>query len=93
VELGGARPQASRSARLDGIAEERSSHCYGLWLEPEFDDPAPHTTVVLDFNRTINMWFAFTDHATCPMPVTGNTITVPVRAGGKITPTLRNIKR
>ena len=29
------------------------------------------------------MWFAFTDHATCPMPVTGNTITVPVRAGEK----------
>ena len=33
--------------------------------------------MVLDFNRTINMWFAFTDRATCPMPVTGNTITPP----------------
>ena len=39
--------------------------------------------LLIYFNRTINMWFAFTDHATCPMPVTGNTITLPVRAGEK----------
>ena len=53
------------------------------WRQLKFDNPSPDGTVVLDFNRTINMWFAFTDHATCPMPVTGNTITVPVRAGEK----------
>ncbi len=51
------------------------------WRQLKFDDPGTDGTVVLDFNRAINMWFAFTDHATCPMPVTGNTITVPVRAG------------
>ena len=53
------------------------------WRQLKFDAPAPDRTVVLDFNRSINMWFAFTDHATCPMPVTGNTITVPVHAGEK----------
>ncbi len=37
--------------------------------------------VVLDFNRAQNMWFAFTDFATCPAPIPGNVVTVPVRAG------------
>lgn len=37
--------------------------------------------VVLDFNESLNMWFAFTDFATCPAPIAGNQITVPVRAG------------
>lgn len=51
------------------------------WRQLKFDDPGPDGTVVLDFNRTINMWFAFSDHVTCPRPVAGNRITVPVRAG------------
>lgn len=53
------------------------------WRQLKFEDPDEDGVVTLDFNRTINMWFAFTDHATCPRPVTGNTITVPVRAGEK----------
>lgn len=51
------------------------------WRQLKFADPDEHGMVTLDFNRAINMWFAFTDHATCPAPVEGNTITVPVRAG------------
>lgn len=51
------------------------------WRQLKFDDPDEEGYVTLDFNRTINMWFAFTDHATCPAPAAGNTITVPVRAG------------
>ncbi len=53
------------------------------WRQLKFDWPDADGQVVLDFNRTINMWFAFTDHATCPRPADGNTITVPVRAGEK----------
>ncbi|WP_432559887.1 DUF1684 domain-containing protein [Granulicoccus sp. GXG6511] len=53
------------------------------WRQLKFDDPDADGNVTLDFNRTINMWFVFTDHATCPRPVDGNTITVPVRAGEK----------
>ncbi|WP_435201545.1 DUF1684 domain-containing protein [Janibacter sp. GS2] len=52
------------------------------WRQLKFEDPE-HGVVTLDFNRTVNMWFAFTDHATCPAPVEGNRISVPVRAGEK----------
>jgi uncharacterized protein (DUF1684 family) len=52
------------------------------WRQLHFDAPAEGSdTVELDFNRTLNMWFAFTDFATCPAPIAGNVITVPVRAG------------
>jgi uncharacterized protein len=53
------------------------------WRQLHFSPPAPDSDgeVLLDFNRTLNMWFAFTDHATCPAPIEGNVITVPVLAG------------
>ncbi len=51
------------------------------WRQLRFDQPGPDGRVVLDFNRAINMWFAFTPYATCPAPTSGNTVTVPVRAG------------
>lgn len=52
------------------------------WRQLHFDPPAEGTdAVVLDFNRSLNMWFAFTDYATCPAPIPGNVITVPVPAG------------
>lgn len=51
------------------------------WRQLKFDDPDPEGRVQLDFNHTLNMWFAFTRFATCPAPVPGNRITVPVRAG------------
>lgn len=53
------------------------------WRQLKFADPDADGRVILDFNRTIDMWFVFTDHATCPRPSAGNTITVPVRAGEK----------
>lgn len=51
------------------------------WRQLKFADPDPDGTVVLDFNRTVDMWFAFTPYATCPAPIEGNRVTVPVRAG------------
>jgi uncharacterized protein len=53
------------------------------WRQLHFSAPAPDGDgeVLLDFNRTLNMWFAFTDYATCPAPIEGNVITVPVLAG------------
>jgi uncharacterized protein (DUF1684 family) len=38
---------------------------------------------VIDFNRTINLPFAFTAYGTCPAPVAGNRLGVPVTAGEK----------
>ncbi len=52
------------------------------WRQLHVEPPAPVTDlVVLDFNRALNMWCAFTDFATCPAPVPGNVVSVPVRAG------------
>lgn len=39
--------------------------------------------VTLDFNRTVNLPFAFSRFGTCPRPAVGNVITRPVTAGEK----------
>ena len=40
-------------------------------------------SVLIDFNRTINLPFAFTAYGTCPAPVPGNRLGLPVTAGEK----------
>ncbi|GAA1583489.1 DUF1684 domain-containing protein [Kribbella karoonensis] len=40
-------------------------------------------SVRIDFNRTINLPFAFTAYGTCPAPVPGNRLALPVTAGEK----------
>jgi uncharacterized protein (DUF1684 family) len=44
-------------------------------------DPAADGTVLLDFNRAVNLPCAFTDFATCPLPPEGNNLPFPVEAG------------
>ena len=52
------------------------------WRKVAFDAPKPGTsTVTVDFNRAVNYPSAFTPFGTCPMPVGGNIIGVPVEAG------------
>jgi uncharacterized protein (DUF1684 family) len=51
-----------------------------LALEP----PATDGTVVLDFNRAVNLPCAYTDLATCPLPPAENRLPVSVEAGLKI---------
>ena len=55
------------------------------WRSLTFPAPAAGTrdsgAVVLDFNRAVNYPSAFTPFGTCPMPVEGNMIPVPVEAG------------
>jgi uncharacterized protein (DUF1684 family) len=41
----------------------------------------PDGTVVLDFNRAVNLPCAYTDFATCPLPPAGNHLPVAVEAG------------
>lgn len=54
------------------------------WRKVSFDAPAPGSTrVTVDFNRAVNYPSAFTPFGTCPMPVGGNIIGVPVEAGEK----------
>lgn len=54
------------------------------WRQLKFAEPTPDGRVVLDFNRTVNMWFAFTSYATCPAPIEGNRLTVAVHAGERL---------
>jgi uncharacterized protein len=48
------------------------------------DPPAADGTVVLDFNRAVNLPCAYTDLATCPLPPAENRLPVAVEAGEKI---------
>jgi len=43
--------------------------------------PAEDGTVVLDFNRAVNLPCAFNDYATCPLPPAGNHLPFEVTAG------------
>jgi uncharacterized protein (DUF1684 family) len=48
--------------------------------------PAPDAdaTVVLDFNRAVNLPCAYTDLATCPLPPAENRLPIAIEAGEKI---------
>ncbi len=45
------------------------------------DEPGPEGELTLDLNRTANLPCAFTEFATCPLPPSGNVLTVAVEAG------------
>jgi uncharacterized protein len=40
--------------------------------------------VTLDFNRATNLYCAYTDYSTCPLPPPENTLTIAIEAGEKI---------
>ncbi|MGW5382227.1 DUF1684 domain-containing protein [Nocardia sp. NPDC003963] len=46
--------------------------------------PAADGTVVLDFNRAVNLPCAYTDLATCPLPPAENRLPIAIEAGEKI---------
>jgi uncharacterized protein (DUF1684 family) len=46
--------------------------------------PGDDGSVVLDFNRAVNLPCAFTDYATCPLPPEGNKLPFAVEAGEKL---------
>ncbi|WP_328394466.1 DUF1684 domain-containing protein [Nocardia sp. NBC_00416] len=50
----------------------------------QLSPPAADGTVVLDFNRAVNLPCAYTDLATCPLPPAGNRLPVAIEAGEKI---------
>jgi uncharacterized protein (DUF1684 family) len=53
------------------------------WRTVVTEAPDPEGNLVVDFNRAVNLPFAFSDHGTCPAPVSGNRIAVAVTAGEK----------
>jgi uncharacterized protein (DUF1684 family) len=46
--------------------------------------PAPDGTVLVDFNRAVNLPCAYTEFATCPLPPEENRLPVAIEAGEKI---------
>jgi len=52
----------------------------GLHVDP----PDADGSVVLDFNRAVNLPCAYTDHATCPLPPVENRLPIAIEAGEKI---------
>lgn len=61
-----------------------NNHSTAGWRKVVFPAPEPGTsTVIVDFNRAVNYPSAFTAFGTCPMPVGGNIIGIPVEAGEK----------
>lgn len=86
-EIGGVPQRLVVTAMKYGLGVEFHDASSGgateAWRQLKFDEPDAQGHVVLDFNRAVNMWFAFTDYATCPAPIEGNRITVPVPAGEK----------
>jgi hypothetical protein len=53
------------------------------WRVVSTSIPTETGSLVVDFNRTVNFPFSFTEFGTCPAPVPGNHIPVPVTAGEK----------
>jgi len=57
---------------------------YGAGRQLYVDPPAADGSVVLDFNRTINLPCAYTEFTTCPVPLPQNRLSVAIEAGEKI---------
>jgi uncharacterized protein (DUF1684 family) len=57
---------------------------YGAGRQLYTPGPAPDGTVVLDFNRTINLPCAYTEFTTCPVPLPQNRLNVAIEAGEQI---------
>ncbi len=51
------------------------------WRVVSIAEPDEEGSLVVDFNRTVNLPFAFTEFGTCPAPVPGNHLPVAINAG------------
>ncbi|MDZ5621424.1 DUF1684 domain-containing protein [Nocardioides sp. HM23] len=54
---------------------------YGAGRQLYTPAPAADGSLVLDFNRTINLPCAYTDYTTCPVPLPQNRLQVAIEAG------------
>lgn len=88
VDIAGVRHRLSAVSAGAGLALLFHDATNGItsapWRSVTTEAPDPEGNLVVDFNRTVNLPFAFTAHGTCPAPVSGNRIAVPVTAGEKL---------
>ncbi|MGO4598546.1 DUF1684 domain-containing protein [Terrabacter sp. 2RAF25] len=85
VDIAGVRHRLSAVPAGDGLALHFHDLTNGVtsagWRSVVTEAPDPEGNLVVDFNRAVNLPFAFSDHGTCPAPVSGNRIAVAVTAG------------
>ncbi len=87
VDIEGVRHRLSAVAAGAGLAllfhDSTNGETSAPWRTVVTEAPDPEGNLVVDFNRAVNLPFAFSDHGTCPAPVSGNRIAVAVTAGEK----------
>ncbi|GAA1984466.1 DUF1684 domain-containing protein [Terrabacter lapilli] len=87
VDIAGVRHRLSAVPAGDGLAllfhDATNEVTSAPWRSVATEAPDPGGNLVVDFNRAVNLPFAFSDHGTCPAPVSGNRIAVAVTAGEK----------
>ncbi|WP_020388161.1 DUF1684 domain-containing protein [Kribbella catacumbae] len=88
LALGGSAYELVATAAGDGrlslsFHDETNGKETALWRTVTTERVQGDRTVVVDFNRAINLPFAFTAFGTCPAPVVGNQLALRVTAGEK----------
>ena len=73
---------AGRNGRLNlSFRDATNGRETAPWRVVSTSVPSPTGAVIVDFNRTVNLPFAFTEFGTCPAPIAGNDLPVAVTAG------------
>ena len=88
VALGGTAYELVATAAGDGrlnvsFHDKTNGEETAPWRVVTTGPVARDGSVRIDFNRTVNLPFAFTAYGTCPAPVPGNRLALPVTAGEK----------
>lgn len=63
------------------FTDPTNSRLTAPWRVVSTDQPDDNGSVVVDFNRAVNLPFAFSEFGTCPAPVPGNHLPIAVNAG------------
>ncbi|WP_211229210.1 DUF1684 domain-containing protein [Nakamurella lactea] len=88
VQVAGADHSLLAGAGADGALtisfhDDTNGASTARWRTVATSVPDADGSLTIDFNRTVNLPFAFSDHGTCPAPPGGNRIPVEITAGEK----------
>jgi len=86
VEIGGQQHSlvatAGQGGRLNlSFTDQTNGRQTAPWRVVSTSVPSEKGSLVVDFNRTVNLPFVFTEFGTCPAPVAGNEVPAAVTAG------------
>jgi uncharacterized protein (DUF1684 family) len=85
VDIAGERHRLDAVALGEGLGllfhDATNGVTTARWRTVATTAPDADGHVVVDFNRTVNLPFAFTDHGTCPAPPANNRLDLAVTAG------------